>query len=84
MAIHEPHDLILVDVLLGQTRAGYDLVRELRSQGDSRPVVAVTGLALSYDLEQCYEAGFTDILVKPYDMQQLASLLHKYEGSSNL
>lgn len=78
-AVQEPHDLILIDVLIEHERKGYELVRDLRSKGDERPVIAVTALALPHDVDQCYKAGFTDVLLKPYDMRQLGDMLRKYE-----
>src|ERR1700694_1718036 len=64
-------DLILVDVLLNQDKVGYKFVRELRTRGYTQAIVAVTGLVLAHDIEQCYEAGFTEVLAKPYAIQEL-------------
>ncbi len=71
-------DLIMVDVMIGQTRQGYDFVRELRSQGYTQPIVAVTGLSTPYDIQQCLESGFDEVLTKPYTINQLADLISKY------
>lgn len=79
-ALEPTPDLILADVLLGNTRAGYKFVRDLRSGGYTQPIIAITGLATPYDLQACYEAGFTDVLTKPYSIQQFADLLRKYES----
>jgi CheY-like chemotaxis protein len=70
--------LILVDILLNRTRQGYDFVSELRAQGYTAPIIAVTGLALPLEIEHCYRVGFTDVLTKPYAVRQLADLLQKY------
>ncbi len=71
-------ELILVDILLNHTRQGYDFVSELRAQGCTAPIIAVTGLALPLEIEHCYQVGFTDVLTKPYTVRQLADLLQKY------
>jgi CheY-like chemotaxis protein len=71
-------DLILVDVLLGSTRDGYALVRDLRRQGYARPIVAVTALTTPYDIDQCFEAGFDEVLGKPYAINQLVDILDRY------
>lgn len=71
-------DLILVDVLLGQSTEGYDFVRELRAQGHTQPVVAVTSFMLERDIARCYEAGCDDVLNKPYVITQLAEMISRY------
>ncbi len=71
-------DLILIDLLLDHARAGYALARDLRKQGNTRPIIAVTALATSLDQAECRSAGFTDILVKPYTIHQLAELISRY------
>lgn len=74
----DPPDLILVDILLNKQRGGYEFASELRAQGFEQPIIAVTGLALPLDIEKCYQAGFTDVLTKPYTVQQLADVFKRY------
>jgi CheY-like chemotaxis protein len=66
-ALEEPPDMVLVDILLNRTREGY-----------TQPIIAVTGLTLRQEIEQCYRSGVTDILTKPYTANQLAQILDKY------
>ncbi len=77
-ALDTPTDLLLVDVVLQETRAGYRFVEDLRAHGYEQPVIAVTGLALPQDIQECYRCGFTDVLTKPYNIKQLAELFNKY------
>src|SRR5215510_2985588 len=77
-ALENPPDLILVDMLLNHVRLGYEFVHEVRTQGYTHPIIAITGLALPREIDQCYEAGATDVLTKPYTIQQLAEMLDKY------
>jgi CheY-like chemotaxis protein len=77
-AMETPPDLILVDVMINDSREGYKFVEDLRAQGYEQPMIAVTGLALPHDIQQCYRAGFTEVLTKPYELKQLANLLNKY------
>ncbi len=77
-AMHSRPDLVLVDVLIGSTRSGYRFVQDLRSQGCSMPIIAVTALTTPYDMEQCRRAGFDEVLAKPYAINQLVDLLNKY------
>ncbi len=77
-AMQSRPDLILVDVLLGSVRGGYRFVEEVRKQGYSMPIVAVTALTTPYDREQCRRAGFDEVLAKPYAINQLVDLLNRY------
>jgi CheY-like chemotaxis protein len=77
-ALQNNPDLILLDVVLNDTKSGYGFVRELRTQHFTHPIIAVTALALPKDIEQCYEAGFTAVLVKPFELKHLAALLAQY------
>lgn len=72
-------DLILVDVILNHSRVGEEFVRELRAQGYMQPIIALTALALPSDIQQCYAAGFTEVLTKPYAPTDLARILTKYQ-----
>jgi two-component system, sensor histidine kinase len=79
-ALDNPVDLILVDVLLNKSRSGYDFVRELRTQGLTQPIIAITGLAFEADIQRCYTVGCNEVLTKPYAIKQLAELLDKYSS----
>jgi CheY-like chemotaxis protein len=41
-------------------------------------LIAVTGLALPEDVKRCYEAGFNEVLTKPYAITELAELISRY------
>jgi CheY-like chemotaxis protein len=77
-AVQDVPDLILVDILLERSRAGYDFVRDLRAQGYTQPIIAVTALTLPQELERCRQAGVNEVLAKPYAIQQLVDLLNRY------
>lgn len=71
-------DLILIDVLLGHTRAGLSLAREIRQTDSRTPLIAVTSLSTSEDLAECQRAGFTNILQKPFTINQLEDVIVRY------
>jgi two-component system capsular synthesis sensor histidine kinase RcsC len=74
----EVPDLILTDVMLGPSRDGYTLASELREAGYVGGLVALTGLSTRRDMEDCQRAGFNQVLVKPYTIQQLAEVLNQF------
>ena len=77
-ALVDDPDLILVDVILGNTRDGYKFTQAIRRQGFDRPVVAITALATAQDMEDCRQAGFDQVLTKPFTINQLADVISRY------
>jgi DNA-binding response OmpR family regulator len=75
---HKVPDMILMDILLGHTREGFRLAREFRAQGFNGPILAVTGLTTAHDTEECRRSGFSDVLHKPFTIDQLANLIRQY------
>jgi DNA-binding response OmpR family regulator len=70
--------LILVDVILGNTRDGLAFIRFARNQGYTNPILAITALTLPQDMEECYNSGCTDIIQKPYSISDLDRIFSKY------
>ena len=56
---------------------GYETMRAIRQMPQFRhlPIIAVTAKAMKGDREKCIEAGASDYIAKPVDMEQLLSLL---------
>ncbi len=60
---------------------GYEATRQLRQQGHSMPIVAMTANAMQGDEEKCKEAGCSHFLMKPIDIDQLFELLGSILGT---
>jgi CheY-like chemotaxis protein len=69
-------DIVLMDVMMPEMD-GYETMRAIRDQARFRqlPIIAVTAKAMKGDREKCIEAGASDYIAKPVDMDQLLSLL---------
>jgi CheY-like chemotaxis protein len=67
------YDLFILDINLGTTRNGVDLMRELRATPRYRttPMLACTAYAMPGDTERLREAGFDAYLAKPFNADQL-------------
>jgi len=74
-------DAILVDVMMPDID-GYETMREIRKMRKfkSTPMIAVTAKAMKGDRERCLEAGASDYVSKPADVDRLLSLLRIYLG----
>jgi len=76
IAEHPDIDLILMDIMMPEMD-GYQAIRHIRQQPRYRnlPIIAVTAKAMTGDREKCIEAGASDYISKPIDIDQLLSLL---------
>jgi DNA-binding response OmpR family regulator len=73
-------DLFLLDILIDNKRLGLDFVKKLRRAGFAKPLIAVTALSSHADMESCRNAGLNAVLVKPYDIMQLAEIIDEIQN----
>lgn len=70
-AIYENRYHILILDIRVPTLNGYELVKQLRSQGDETPVIYITSLTDINNLSLGYELGCNDYLKKPFSPKEL-------------
>ena len=72
-------DTVLVDVMMPEMD-GYETMREIRKirKFKTIPIIALTAKAMKGDREKCVEAGASDYISKPADVDRLLSLLRVY------
>ncbi|MES2701196.1 MAG: response regulator [Bacteroidota bacterium] len=79
-------DAVLLDMMMPQMD-GYETARKIRENSEWKrlPVIAVTAKAMAGDREKCIQAGASDYITKPVDLDQLLSLLRVwlYEKNAN-
>jgi CheY-like chemotaxis protein len=69
-------DVVLMDIMMPELD-GYDTIRIMRGLEEFRdlPIIAVTAKAMKGDREKCIDAGASDYISKPVNVEQLLSLL---------
>ncbi len=74
-------DLVLMDVMMPQMD-GYETTRAIRSmpQYARLPVITVTARAMQGDREKSIDAGATDYITKPIDIEELLNCMERWLG----
>ena len=67
IAIKEKPDLILLDLLLPK-KSGVEVLNDLRVDEKTKgiPVIVLTNLSQKKDIDQCYDLGISDYLIKAH------------------
>jgi len=74
----DSYDLILSDINMPNMN-GFDLYDKLRDEKMyTKPIIAVTALAVKGDKDKILMHGFNDYISKPIDMDELETMIQKY------
>lgn len=65
------YDLLLLDVKVPGEKNGFEMLEELRKDGNETPAIFITSLTDIDDLSRGYECGACDYIRKPFDLEEL-------------
>jgi CheY-like chemotaxis protein len=77
-------DIVLMDTMMPEMD-GIECTKRIRQQSQfkSLPVIALTAKAMKGDREKCLEAGASDYISKPLDIDKLLSLMRVWVYDRN-
>ena len=77
MGLDPKYDVIFMDMQLPEM-SGVEATIELRKEGLSIPIIALTANAYESDKTKCLEAGMNDFLSKPVNLKTFQKVLKKF------
>lgn len=83
LKLHTDVDIILMDIMMPEMD-GYQTMRHIRQNTESNelPIIALTAKAMKYDRQKCLEAGASDYISKPINLEQLFSVIRVWLSKS--
>lgn len=84
-ARNKKYSIILMDIHLGPGMDGIQSTQEIRKiKGyENTPIIAVTGYATSVDREKFLEYGLTNIIVKPFNKEDIIRMVKELLNNQN-
>ena len=73
---HPDIDLVMMDIMMPEMD-GYEAMKQIRGKQKFKklPVIALTAKAMRDDKQKCIDAGASDYITKPVDVERLLSLM---------
>jgi CheY-like chemotaxis protein len=81
LAQHPDTAIVLMDIMM-PVMDGLEAIRRIRSDARFRdlPIIAVTAKAMAEDRRKCMEAGASDYMAKPLELEALLAMLRLWLG----
>jgi CheY-like chemotaxis protein len=79
VALEQSFDLIFLDLHMPEMD-GIQAAKAIRQGGVSCPIIALTANVVSGIKRQCLEAGMSDFMGKPIELEDVGAILKKHLG----
>lgn len=73
----DSYDLILLDINM-PIMDGMECAKTIRADQNNIPIIAITGNAKNYSIQDFKDAGINDYLPKPLDYDAMVNMVKKY------
>lgn len=73
----EPIDLVFLDIQM-PGMDGFETLKRLKDMGFAKPVVAMTAHAMNNERRQCFEAGFSYHIPKPFNFDEMLETVRHF------
>jgi CheY-like chemotaxis protein len=87
MVMNNSYDIVFMDMTM-PVMSGTDAMQEIRDlEGEdykNLPIIAMTEDAVGEDRSSVIESGFDDVILKPLDIRNLATMLHAHIPQSKI
>ncbi|MDT8347774.1 MAG: response regulator, partial [Flavobacteriaceae bacterium] len=70
------YDLILMDIHMPGI-SGFEATKRIRAFNTEIPIIALTAVVISDNIDEFYEAGFDDVIPKPYVVKDFFNKIYK-------
>ena len=72
----QPPDLILMDIQMPELD-GLEAIKRIRNIGFTKPIIAITALAMKDDRQKCLDAGADEYISKPIKLKLLSTIIQR-------
>lgn len=75
------YDIILTDIVLSEeegAKDGIDILRYIRSQSLTVPIIIISSLSSYESLENAFRVGATDYIIKPFRLRELEIRVNRW------